>query len=499
MGILSGAFGQILCSCEKGFRVNKMCEEKGGGGQLQLQSGGLSEFLTEYDDGIGSELKVDPLGMLVIWSAFGQQIFRSRVSSISNDVRNYTLNLFNHWLVRELIEDERVVLGTALAKRYAGKQDLNFKYACLLYLENLFVYSMLHAEAQQRPVETVGVLGISNAGRKWHESGSNPTLLFSHESQAQVLVRQLLLGVSGRYKTPLVELGFFDRSYQYDLPMAKSLWAQATSLVDSTPALKKLAIQMKAHLRELLADSRSELRRQFFEVPNTLKQALAEAFSSPVAVGCYARHFWLSVTELDQGASGALYRALLPMSGEQGLNAANTADLFAQALLQPLLAEERIKLEHIRRLEPLLAELDLLFTLMLSEPEQSLDGVKLRWQAMGRDAQTLARQAQPLVEDAPIFAVLSAAGRSRLSRFLALAQHADVPQQVRALLAYHESLMEERGQSSWLKLNDRGQLKLHVATRRSPTNEDRPLGSWINPYYIPQFRSLLRGLLGGAA
>lgn len=459
----------------------------------------LIDFLTEYDDGIGSELKVDPLGMLVIWSAFGQKIFRNRVSSISNDVRNYTLNLFNHWVVRELIEDESAVLGTALVRRYSGKQDLNFKYACLIYLENLFVYSMLHAEALQRPVETVGVLGISNAGRKWHACGGDPALLFSHESQAQVLVRQLLLGVSGRYKTPLVELGFFDRSYQYDLPMAGPLWSKATALIDGTPLLKQLAIQLKAHLRNVLAAPRSELRWQFADVPNTLKQTLAEAFASPVAVGGYARHFWLSVTELDQGAPGALYQALLPSNGEKGLSTAGSAALFAAALLHPLSAEERVKLEHIQQLEPFLAELDLLFTLMLSEPEQSLENVQLRWRAMGRDAQTLMRLAQPLVENAPILAVLSAVGRARLSSFLALAQHADVQQQVRALLAYHESVMEDRGQSSWLRLSDGGKLKLNVAQRRMPIKDDRPLGSWINPYYIPQFRNLLNGLLGGVA
>ena len=43
----------------------------------------LNEFLTEYDDSLGSELNIDPLGLQVIWSAFGQQIFQNRISSIS--------------------------------------------------------------------------------------------------------------------------------------------------------------------------------------------------------------------------------------------------------------------------------------------------------------------------------------------------------------------------------------------------------------------------------
>lgn len=48
----------------------------------------LDEILTEFDEAISSELNVDPLGLLVIWSSYGQDIFRRRISSISNDVRN---------------------------------------------------------------------------------------------------------------------------------------------------------------------------------------------------------------------------------------------------------------------------------------------------------------------------------------------------------------------------------------------------------------------------
>ena len=53
-------------------------------------------FVTEFNDSIVGETYLDPLGQLVIWSTYGQQIFDGRVSSVSNDVRNYTLNLLNH-------------------------------------------------------------------------------------------------------------------------------------------------------------------------------------------------------------------------------------------------------------------------------------------------------------------------------------------------------------------------------------------------------------------
>lgn len=47
----------------------------------------LSQYLTEYDEDLSGDSQIDPLGVLTIWSAFGQEIFRNRVNSVSNDVR----------------------------------------------------------------------------------------------------------------------------------------------------------------------------------------------------------------------------------------------------------------------------------------------------------------------------------------------------------------------------------------------------------------------------
>ena len=126
----------------------------------------LDKYLTEYDDSLSGESYIDPLGMLIIWSAYGQEIFRNRVNSISNDVRNYTLNLFNHYLVRRLIQDESILLSKRLTDVYGGKDTLFFKYACLLHLENLFTFSILKYEGKGG--DSSGVLGISNGRRRWN-------------------------------------------------------------------------------------------------------------------------------------------------------------------------------------------------------------------------------------------------------------------------------------------------------------------------------------------
>lgn len=46
----------------------------------------LNTLLTEFDESISSKLNADPLGLLVMWPSYRQDIFRRRISSISSDV-----------------------------------------------------------------------------------------------------------------------------------------------------------------------------------------------------------------------------------------------------------------------------------------------------------------------------------------------------------------------------------------------------------------------------
>ncbi|HKM97036.1 MAG TPA: hypothetical protein VJY99_10120 [Buttiauxella sp.] len=78
----------------------------------------IEKFLTEYDDSLTGELNVDPLGQLVIWSSWGQDIFHSRITSIANDVRQYTLNLMHHSVLRQLLADDKQQTAGAMKGLY---------------------------------------------------------------------------------------------------------------------------------------------------------------------------------------------------------------------------------------------------------------------------------------------------------------------------------------------------------------------------------------------
>ena len=458
----------------------------------------LIDILTEYDAGITGELNLDPLGQQVIWSAYGQAIFRQRISSISNDVRNYTLNLFNHTVTKALLEDEEVTLAVGRRKGQADalqtKESMAFKQACLIYLENVYTYAMVEAQ-QQEGVETSGVLGISIARRSWQESKSNPKLLFSHLPAAHILVRQNSLGVSGRYKTPLVKMEFFDGNYDYSLPEYQSLWqkAQKQLLGDSTP-LAKLKIAAVNHLKDLL-NGELPSSHEFEVVPKGLREAFVGAFSSSKGVGKYAEKFWLDVTELDKNAAGALYYELNTKQADPKRSA---KDVFKAAAGQPnLIAAEKDKLDYVSTLEPFLGELDLLFNTMLTSKSQTLDEVVTKWEALGRNQHTLRELADSISSNLGMLTQISGTTSQRLQNLLDLSRIDDVKKQAKGLFSYHEKIMQARGQSPWLRLAaDGSELTVDVSTRKLPSEEDRPVGAWVNHYYIPQFRNFISGLKG---
>ncbi|BET26512.1 hypothetical protein EV673_0376 [Limnobacter thiooxidans] len=453
----------------------------------------LAKYLTEYDDRLTGESYIDPLGMLIIWTSFGQKIFNNRVNSISNDVRNYTLNLFNHFLVRRIIQDEKVVMSKRLSSVYGNKDSLLFKQACLLHLENIFVFSVL--EYENEGVDSTGVLGIANGRRRWNESQKKPTLVFSHEQQGQILVRQLGLGVSGRYKTPLLEIGYFDRNYNYHLPNAETLWQEAEQFFFASP-LQPLADLFQQHIKKLLHQDSKKPEINFSDLNQELRKTYAKVFSSSEAVGKHARNFWLKATGLDQGAAGALLKVL-----DNNLEGAQTEDLTPQRLMAEsdragLSDYDLLNMAHIEQLEPFLADVTLLFTLMTHKKSQLLKDVIEKWDSFERNKKALPNHAKMLKKNLALLNVVKGTARARLDALLELADAPSLRDQVELLVEYHGQVMSERNQAPWLRL-DGDQIKLQARPMSEPCKLEWPLGAWYHSYYLPQFQRLVRGYQGG--
>ena len=456
----------------------------------------LNRFLTEYDDELSGDSYIDPLGVLVIWSAFGQQIFRNRVNSISNDVRNYTLNLLHHTLIRDLCDDDAVQPSMALVEEVGDKHSLALRQACLVYLENLFTYAMVAAPANAG-VESLGILGASKARARLEAQG-NPKLQFTHKKAGYLLVRQLGLGVSGRYKTPFMEMGFFNATYNYHhQPEAAKLWDKSHLLIQGCERLAALYKEAKAHLMELLQGYRRKSTFSFDDLPASLLDAYRKALPSPSQVGADTRDFWLDITGLASGAAGALLSVLdkqAQQSPELPLPIQQLFSLGRQHCCDPV---EQRKLLHVQTLEPLLAEADLMFTLARHAKNQSISQIEAHWQALGRNANTLATAASQIEELPSLTSVLTGTGQKRLGYLLKLSRTGSFAEQLRGLLDYHAGVMRGRGQQPWVQAQDFERIKVNARTTTLPTAEKWPAGRWVNNYYIPQFRNLVAGYRGG--
>jgi len=174
--------------------------------------------------------------------------------------------------------------------------------------------------------------------------------------------------------------------------------------------------------------------------------------------------------------------------------------LLAKALRKDLLPEEAIKMRHIELIEPFLAEVFLLFTLLTTKKTQPISEVLLEWKRFGRDQTSLPRTGQPVWNNPGLINVLTGTARSRLNKILRLVECETVEEQIRMLTAYHGEVMKERGQSSWLSLDETtGQVKIHVRPSHAPDKDEWQTIHWVNNYYLPQFKSLVFGYQGGAA
>lgn len=453
----------------------------------------LNAYLTEYDDSLSGDSYIDPIGTLIVWSALGRQVFDDRVNSVSNDVRNYTLNLFHHHLVRRLVLTDEVQISASLRRQYGDKNALAFKQACLILLENLFVFSLLRHEGMAG-VETAGVLGISKARRRWENDGEQTRLVFTHGPDGQVLVRQLGLGVSGRYKTPLMKIGFFDTNYQYHLPKFQSRWSRAEAFIGQEGrALAKLEREVYSFLKEQLLALKHMGVIAFENVPTALSKCYAKAFGSSPVVGVYARDFWLAETGLDTGAAGALFDVLVAgLDGE-----ADARETVERAIEHTKRPEDRAKLEQIARVEPFLADCALLFSLMTTTREHSVETVAQAWSdAFGRGDTRLPELADRAGDIAQLSALKGTQAGSRFVELQQAARAGSTQEQVQALAKYHAKVMALRGQPAWLSIDDGTRIKVHVRTAAPPPPDHRPPGSWLNNYYLPQFNRLVKGLLG---
>lgn len=452
----------------------------------------ITQFFTEQDTSLSQSLNIDPLGMTMIWSTLGQKLFHNRVSSISNDVRNYTLNLLHHYVIKTAIERE-LEISKALSAEVERLDSYAFKQSCLIHFENLFVYSMLEAS---ETVDTKGVLGASKA-RIQLNANESPRLFFTNAQKGQLLIRQLTLGVSGRYKTPFTEMGLFDKEYRYHLPEYETQWQQTQDFIKNNHKLNALAEHLIVHLSALISQPNKQPEITWLAVDKSIVSGYAECFATAQVVGQQSKQFWLTMSRLDQNAAGSIYQVL-----NNQLQIVHPQQIIESAILSQSDEHEKKNLTDICFVEPLLAECDLLFTLLMSERDQSFEQAYQTYRLLGRDVDSIVSIARQLSDQPAVTMVFKGMAYQRYQQLLTLggldasSTLKSFTALVESLLKYHQSIMNSRGQSAWVDVTSEQTYRCNVKLKKIPAAEERPYKQWFNRYYMDEFNNLISGLEG---
>jgi hypothetical protein len=444
----------------------------------------IGAFFTEFDDSVTGSSQLDPLGIRIIWQGLGQKIFNNMISSISNDIRNYTLSLLLHGVVKDVIAE--CTFHPALQATWKNPENRLFKERLFIFLENLFIYSFVSYKANlplgnNREIDTGGILGIEKGLSNWKAADhQNPEIMLSFNND--ILVKQLSLGVAGRYKTPLVKMGFLTDSWHYPDDDNQN-WTDFNQLLQNND-LEKLRTLLKELAIKLLNSNNGEPRIKWNEVGPDIPLLFCSCFKSSEYVGSYAAPFWIQLTGLNQGAAGAVY--------SQIINPSNNSPYmtYKQASEHYQHADKQLIIDIIL-IEPFLAEMELLFSTLCSPSIHTISDTNIALAPI-RGLVSFSKVC-PELTSIPQKLSLSAAGR--LTKLIEIAKNSNTFEElVTNLQTYHQKIMIDRGQSAWFYIDHDGKtLKRHTHTK-PPIPEQIPGQYWWNRYYFDELKNMARGL-----
>ena len=139
-----------------------------------IQALNSNNIFTEHDESLSLGLKVDPLGFQLIWTYFGQKIFKDKINSATFDIRNFNLNLFNHAVIFHMQKEDANI-------------DVN---KMIILLENILIWSWYN---NQNTFKKEGLSGTSLTAKKWEDTTKI-------NLQEDLIKNQISSGVNGRYK-----------------------------------------------------------------------------------------------------------------------------------------------------------------------------------------------------------------------------------------------------------------------------------------------------------
>ena len=252
------------------------------------------------------------MGIQPIWTYYGQSIFGERLTTVANDLRIFTFNLFHQHLLYRLYTEHAEDVENAKAYYRDWGNNMDVKTGLLIFLEDVVTWVFYEAkDKEQESVSVLGILGLSKARMAFNASDRNPIVLHAHK-RFGLLKNQLNLGMTGRYKGPMMKMGFFDRAFEIK-DSQNPEWDRVERLMQDWNE----ALELQDKLLQLITDVLFEAPKK--DHPQLLLTDLkAKAIWKKIYAGylaCFGsdqqrrsiRDFWKDKLGLGRGAAASLY------------------------------------------------------------------------------------------------------------------------------------------------------------------------------------------------
>jgi hypothetical protein len=299
------------------------------------------------------------------------------------------------------------------------------------------------------------------------------------------------MGMSGRYKNPLIEMGFFDRFYRYDRPQSIELWAQCENWLSAWTAVAELRSALLVYLR------RDLLKRRTKGHPSVALNSAANDPAFLQLMQCYrkafgkrslhslAQQFWLDQLGIRRGAGMAVYDALRICAPESG--PVPYEKVFRQAVTQLTdEPEEQTKVQSILEVAPFLSHSEFILRFLaqrgikkVPDYEQELSEFRKLWRSS--------------INFSPNPAI------PRLQQLAALAMADGTTRDwITGLFSYHGTIMQARGGSAWVQLNIDDTLHHFYAPSLpgsyNTIGQYMELQPWLHSYYLDSLKFIQQSL-----
>jgi hypothetical protein len=444
--------------------------------------------LPDYD--LSQESSVDPMGISAIWTSYGQSIFKDRLTTIANDARVFTINVFHHAVLRSLFDNYSEDVEQALKQFSDWRSEFEMKSGLLIFMEDVSTLAYSDDFTTAEEVERLGVLGLS----KWRSvknNGDPQGYMLRASRNHGILKRQIVMGMSGRYKNPLIEMGFFDRFYRYDRPQSVELWAQCENWLSAWTAVAELRSSLLDYLSSDLLKRRTKghpsvALNSAASDPAFLQlmQGYRKAFGKR-SLHSLAQQFWLDQLGIRRGAGMAVYDALRICAPESG--PVPYEKVFRQAVTQLTdEPEEQTKVQSILEVAPFLSHSEFILRFLaqrgikkVPDYEQELSEFRKLWRSS--------------IHFSPNPAI------PRLQQLAALAMaDGSTRDWITGLFNYHGTIMQARGGSAWVQLNTDDTL--HHFYAPSLPGSYNTIGQymefqpWLHSYYLDSLKFIQQSL-----